>query len=108
MRTSGWGIDEVMEYFALIGAEGRQIYINVNVQGRDVIVPFFGCLFFSLLLMRIYPNSIKSLVPWVQFLFDMLENVCIYELLVLYPDRKKMEFWVALGSLFTVFKAYSL
>jgi len=112
LRMTGWNLREAYEYFDKCGPNGRDIGKRVITEGYDIIYPIFYTLFWSLLLSVIqnYSNSTSliNIIPLATFLFDMLENYCIYKLMILYPQKEEADMWATGGSLFTILKWASL
>jgi len=108
MRITGWTFKEADHYFEMIGPSQRLLYQQVYIYGYDVILPLFASIFFTLILSLFYSNSL-NLVPFLQFIFDMAENICVYQMINLFNEnnKKDMETWAMAGSIFTLLKIAS-
>jgi len=97
-------LDDAFTFFKKIGKDGRATYRSFYVQGYDVVIPMIMDTLFSGLLSNLYPGSLLNLLPFVRFVCDMTENVCVLILLENYPGREGMELIAQIGTTFGISK----
>ncbi len=110
LLPSGYSYDYAMHLLESLGAEGRAVYLNLQLP-LDFIYPGLFAISYTLLLVWVlkkgFPPQSKifyfSIVPVLGGLFDYLENICIINMLKTYPDLSPSQ--VSLSSIFTILKS---
>ena len=92
--------------FAMIekyGEAGRDLYMKIELTA-DIIYPIIYTLFYGLLLSWLFQRGFKSdskmqkynVMPVGAWFFDMLENVGIVSMLVMYPSQPAVMAWLTM------------
>ena len=99
------------------GEAGRSIYLKILLTA-DIIYPTIYSLFFSLLISWLFQRAFNAessmqtwnMMPAGAWLFDILENIDIVSMLLMYPSKSESMAWLAMlfGSLKWVFFLISL
>ena len=72
----GYSFDTAKEFLSLLGEEGRQLYLGVQLP-LDFVYPIAYCVFFSLLIVLLTKKtSVLLLFPVTLAAFDYAENIC--------------------------------
>ena len=108
-KEFGYTPQKVYEMVAAYGERGRTIY-RENILRVDIILPFLLTSFFSLAisyLFRLGFNAsslyqLLNVIPLGAGLFDLLENVGIYLMLLIYPSTPQLLAWIT--TAFTIIK----
>jgi len=106
LRFRGYTPGEVRHYFELIGNKGLVQFQQIFTLGYDIVYPIAYSVFFSLAISKLFPGSWLNLVPLLVFAVDMVENICLYQLIQLYPNATPQVFdaQVQLANSFTLIK----
>lgn len=84
-----YSADTAYELIDSYSEETRHTYM-IGEMTKDVLYPIIYTLFLSLTLLLLYPKNNKiSLMPYVIFIADMLENTGIIAMLYNYPAKLK-------------------
>jgi hypothetical protein len=71
--------------------------------GYDIFYPINTALLLSVILSLVVSSkstfSAINLLPFVTFIVDMIENYCLYTVLIHYPLKDGMQLFVTIGSL---------
>lgn len=94
MEMDGYSRDEAYEMLEALGEEGREFNLKYIIP-LDFPFPLsYGLFFFVTLTLLMKCISKESKRPWIigivgllGMLFDWLENIMIYQLLINYPER---------------------
>jgi len=99
---------QAFEMMDKYGEAGRSIYLRIELTA-DIIYPIIYTLFYGLLLSWLFQHAFKreskmqkwNVVPVGAWLFDLLENVGIVSMLVMYPSKPEILAWITMlfGSL---------
>lgn len=110
LSPSGYSYDFARTLLEALGAEGRAVYLELQLP-LDFIYPGLFAISYSLLLVWVFKKGFPahskifylSLVPVAGGFFDYLENICIFNMLKTYPDISQS--LVSLSSIFTILKS---
>jgi hypothetical protein len=90
------------------GEAGRAVYLKIELTA-DIIYPIIYTLFYGLLISWLFQRAFKpgskmqkwNLMPVGAWFFDLLENVGIVSMLVMYPSKAAILAWITMifGSL---------
>jgi len=96
---------EMMEKY---GEAGRAVYLKIELTA-DIIYPIIYTLFYGLLISWLFQRGFRSnsnmqkwnVMPVGAWFFDLLENVGIVSMLVIYPSKPTILAWLTMlfGSL---------
>lgn len=76
MNSFGYSFEQAQKFLELIGEEGRNIYLHIQLP-LDFVYPVVYTLFFFLIMTALAKKRTKLLiVPAVLFFFDIGENIC--------------------------------
>ena len=99
---------QAFEMMDKYGEAGRSIYLRIELTA-DILYPIIYTLFYGLLLSWLFQHAFKreskmqkwNVVPVGAWLFDLLENVGIVSMLVMYPSKPEILAWITMifGSL---------
>ena len=100
---------QAFEMMDKYGEAGRSIYLRIELTA-DIIYPIIYTLFFGLLLSWLFQRAFKpdsqmqkwNVMPLGAWFFDMLENVGIVSMLMMYPSQPEIMAWLTM--LFGAFK----
>ncbi len=103
---SGYSVSEAYRYLSSYGAEGRQLYLVIELT-LDLVYPFTTALMFSLLILYTFQRAFPmhtwthklALIPFAVMLADYLENASIVTMLMNYP--RQLPFVAAAANVFT-------
>ena len=100
--------EQAFEMMDKYGEAGRSIYLRIELTA-DIIYPIIYTLFFGLLLSWLFQRAFKpdspvqkwNVAPVGSWIFDMLENVSIVSMLMMYPSKQAILAWITMffGSL---------
>lgn len=101
--------ERVYSMIASYGGAGRAMYRMFELTG-DIIYPIIYTIFFSLLITWLFQRGFAAnskmqrlnIIPFVVWLFDLLENMTIAAMLSLYPATITIFAWLA--TIFTMIK----
>jgi hypothetical protein len=110
LLPSGYSYEYAMSLLTTLGSEGRDVYLNLQLP-LDFIYPGLFAVSYSLLLVWVFKKGFSveskifyfSLIPFLGGIFDYLENICIVNMLKIYPDIPPS--LVSLSSIFTILKS---
>ena len=68
----------------------------------DMLYPLVYSTLFSFVIFRLWQNEKLSLLPFFILFFDITENICIFKILVQYPE--KTIFWGSMAGISTAIK----
>jgi hypothetical protein len=99
---------QAFEMMDRYGEAGRSVYLRIEVTA-DIIYPIIYTLFYGLLLSWLFQRAFRpdsqmqkwNVMPVGAWLFDMLENVGIVSMLMMYPAQPEIMAWLTMlfGSL---------
>ena len=99
---------QAFEMMDKYGEVGRSIYLRIELTA-DIIYPIIYTLFYGLLLSWLFQRAFKpessmqkwNVMPVGAWFFDMLENVGIVSMLMMYPSKPEVLAWLTMifGSL---------
>lgn len=106
---SSYTPDHAFQLISSYGEQGRQYYAVIEVT-LDLIYPIVTALMFSLIIFytfkRAFPSNkwilYLSLAPYTVLMADLLENVCIVSLLLIYPQKSVL--LAQISNFFTIVK----
>jgi hypothetical protein len=100
--------EQAFEMMDRYGEPGRSVYLRIELTA-DIIYPIIYTLFFGLLLSWLFQRGFKhdspmqkwNVMPVGSFVFDLLENVGIVSMLMMYPSQPAIMAWITMlfGSL---------
>lgn len=100
--------ERAFEMMDRYGEAGRSIYLRIELTA-DIIYPIIYTLFFGLLLSWLFQRGFSqnspmqkwNIAPVGSFFFDLLENVGIVSMLMMYPSQPAILAWITMlfGSL---------
>ncbi len=107
--SSGYTVTEAYRYLSSYGADGRQLYLVIELT-LDLVYPFTTALLFSLLTLATFRRAFPTLAwthklaltPFAVMLADYLENASIVTMLVSYP--RQLPAVAAAANIFTISK----
>ena len=94
---------QAFEMMDKYGEAGRSIYLRIELTA-DIVYPIIYTLFFGLLLSWLFQRAFKpdsqvqkwNVMPVGAWLFDMLENVGIVSMLMMYPSQPAIMAWLTM------------
>jgi hypothetical protein len=99
---------QAFEMMDRYGEAGRSVYWKIELSA-DIIYPIIYTLFYGFLLSWLFQRAFKAdskmqtwnVMPVGAWLFDMLENVGIVSMLMMYPSQSEVMAWITMifGSL---------
>lgn len=99
---------QAFEMMDKYGEAGRSIYLRIELTA-DIIYPIIYTLFFGLLLSWLFQRAFNpespmqkwNVMPVGAWFFDLLENVGIVSMLMMYPSQPEIMAWLTMlfGSL---------
>ena len=99
---------QAFEMMDAYGEAGRSVYLRIELTA-DIIYPIIYTLFFGLLLSWLFQRAFRpdsqmqkwNVMPIGAWFFDMLENVGVVSMLMMYPSKPAIVAWLAMlfGSL---------
>ena len=99
---------QAFEMMDRYGEAGRSIYLRIELTA-DIIYPIIYTLFYGLLLSWLFQRAFQpdskmqkwNVMPVGAWFFDMLENVGIVSMLMMYPSKSAILAWLTMifGSL---------
>ncbi len=99
---------QAFEMIDRYGEAGRSVYLRIELTA-DIIYPIIYTLFYGLLLSWLLQRAFKpdskiqkwNVMPVGAWFFDMLENVGIVSMLIMYPSKPEIVAWLTMlfGSL---------
>jgi hypothetical protein len=99
---------QAFEMMDRYGEAGRSVYLRIELTA-DIIYPIIYTLFYGLLLSWLLQRAFKpdskiqkwNVMPVGAWFFDMLENVGIVSMLIMYPSKPEIVAWLTMlfGSL---------
>jgi hypothetical protein len=99
---------QAFEMMDRYGEAGRSVYLRIELTA-DIIYPIIYTLFYGLLLSWLLQRAFKpdskiqkwNVMPVGAWFFDMLENVGIVSMLMMYPSKPEIVAWLTMlfGSL---------
>ena len=100
--------EQAFEMMDRYGEAGRSIYFRIELTA-DIIYPIIYTLFYGLLLSWLFQRAFKpdsnmqkwNVMPVGAWFFDLLENVGIVSMLMMYPSKSSIFAWITMifGSL---------
>ena len=110
MLPTGYSFNQAIELIEILGQEGRNAYLLIQLP-IDFVYPLMFAISYALLMTWVLKQLIHrrtslfgvSYVPVLAGFFDYLENFCILAMLQNYPDLSRD--LVKFSSLFTVAKS---
>lgn len=110
LSPSGYSHHDALELLATLGVQGRDIYLYRQIP-LDLVYPGVFAVSCCLLLAWLFGKSLSPesgmfylcFIPLAAGLFDYLENICIVQMLLAYPDVTGPT--VATASTFTILKS---
>ena len=99
---------QAFEMMDRYGEAGRSVYLRIELTA-DIIYPILYTLFYGLFLSWLFQRAFKpdskmqkwNVTPVGAWFFDMLENVGIVSMLMMYPSQPEIMAWITMifGSL---------
>lgn len=99
---------QAFEMIDRYGEAGRSVYLRIELTA-DIIYPIIYTLFYGLLLSWLLQRAFKpdskiqkwNVMPVGAWFFDMLENIGIVSMLMMYPSKPEIVAWLTMlfGSL---------
>ena len=99
---------QAFEMMDRYGEAGRSVYLRIELTA-DIIYPIIYTLFYGLLLSWLLQRAFKpdskiqkwNVMPVGAWFFDMLENIGIVSMLMMYPSKPEIVAWLTMlfGSL---------
>jgi hypothetical protein len=94
---------QAFEMMDRYGEAGRSVYLRIELTA-DIIYPIIYTLFYGLLLSWLFQRAFRSdsqmqkwnVMPVGAWLFDMLENVGIVSMLIMYPSQPEIMAWLTM------------
>ena len=110
LSPSGYSFTYASELLNSLGAEGRNLYLSIQLP-LDFIYPGLFSITYSLLLIWLFGKTFNvnskiyyfALVPFLAGIFDYVENVFIIKMISSFPDLQVTT--VKIASAFTVLKS---
>ena len=94
---------QAFEMMDRYGEAGRSVYWKIELTA-DIIYPIIYTLFYGLLLSWLFQRAFKAdsimqkwnVMPFGAWIFDMLENVGIVSMLMMYPSQPEIMAWLTM------------
>jgi hypothetical protein len=94
---------QAFEMMDRYGKAGRSVYLKIELTA-DIIYPIIYTLFFGLLLSWLFQRAFKpeskmqkwNVMPVGAWFFDLLENVGVVSMLMMYPSKPDVLAWLTM------------